>query len=70
MVNGRKQPPEDVTLMIFIRHSTHHPENPSCNDEYSPEELKSSIDAMMDLIKNDSENEDDSPDKEGNRDID
>ena len=55
--------------MTFIRNSTHHPENP-CNDEYSPEELKSSIDAMMDLIKNDSENEDDSPDKEGNRDVD
>ena len=36
--------PEKVTLMTFIRHSTHHPENP-CNDEYSP-------------------------DKEGNRDVD
>ena len=66
---GQPPRPEKVTLMTFIRHSIHHPEN-SCNDEYSPEELKSSIDAMMDLIKNDSENEYDSPDKEGNRDVD
>lgn len=63
-INGEKQPPEDVTLMTFIRNSTHHPEN-SYNDEYTPEELKSSIEAMMSLIKSDSENEDDSPDREG-----
>ena len=61
--------PEKVALMTFIRHSTHHPENPH-NDEYSPEKLESSIGAMMDLIKNDSENEDGLPDKEGNRDVD
>ena len=63
-INGEKQSPKDVTLMTFIRHSTHHPEN-SHNEEYSPEELNSSIDAMMRLIKSDRENEDDSPDREG-----
>lgn len=63
-INGEKQPPEDVTPMTFIRHSMHHPEN-SYNEKYTPEELKSSIDAMISLIKSDSENEDDSLDGEG-----
>lgn len=67
--NGEKQPPKDVTLMTFIRHSMHHPENP-CNEEYTPEELKSSIDQMMRLIESDSENEDDSPDKEEKQGVD
>lgn len=62
--NGQKQNPQNVTLMTFIRHSIHHPENP-CNGEYTPEELKSSIDEMIRLIKSDSENEDDSADREG-----
>ena len=63
-INGEKQPPKDVTLMTFIRHSMHHPENP-CNEEYTSEELKSSIGQMMRLIESDRENEEDSPDIEG-----
>lgn len=68
---GRPPRPEKVTLMTFIRHSTHHPEN-TCNEEHkhTPEDLRSSIDRMMDLIKNDGENEDGLPDKERNRDVD
>ena len=68
---GQPPRPEKVTLMTFIRHSTHHPEN-TCNEKHkhTPEELRSSIKRMIDLIENDGENEDGSPDKEGNRDVD
>lgn len=50
IIGGQTQQPEDVTLMTFIRHSIHHPENTS-NGGYTPQELKSSIDELMKLIK-------------------
>jgi len=49
--NGRVQQPEDVTLLTFVRNSIHHPENMN-NGGYTPQELKSSIDEMIKLIKN------------------
>ena len=42
--------PEKVTLMTFVRHSIHHPENRS-NPLYTPEELRSSIEKMIELIQ-------------------
>ncbi len=50
IVGGQTQKPEDVTLMTFVRHSIHHPENTS-NGRYTPQELKSSIDELIKLIK-------------------
>ena len=41
---------EEVTLMTFVRHSIHHPEN-DCNPKYTPEELRSSIKRMIELIQ-------------------
>lgn len=49
--NGQSQTPEDVTLMTFVRNSIHHPEN-TLNGEYTPEELKSSIEELIKLIRN------------------
>jgi len=51
IVNGQVQQPEDVTLMTFVRNSIHHPENTS-NGEYTPQELESSIDELIKLVKN------------------
>ncbi len=41
---------EEVTLMTFVRHSIHHPENPS-NTSYTPEQLRSSIEKMIELLQ-------------------
>lgn len=41
---------EKVTLMTFVRHSIHHPEN-TYNPSYTPEELRSSIEEMIELIQ-------------------
>jgi len=51
ITNGQTQQPEDVTLLTFVRNSIHHPENTS-NGGYTPQELKSSIDEMIKLVKN------------------
>lgn len=51
IANGKAQPPDDVSLMTFVRNSIHHPENTS-NGGYTPQELKSSIEELMKLIKN------------------
>lgn len=42
---------QEVTLMTFIRHSIHHPENKR-NPMYTPEELRLSIKKMIVLIQN------------------
>ncbi len=51
ITNRQLQKPEDVTLMTFVRNSIHHPENTS-NGGYTPQELKSSIEKLINLIKN------------------
>lgn len=51
IVNGQVQQSEDVTLMTFVRNSIHHPEN-TINGEYTPQELNSSINELIKLIKN------------------
>jgi len=51
IANGKAQQPDDVSLMTFVRNSIHHPENTS-NGGYTPQELKSSIEELMKLIKN------------------
>lgn len=48
---GQPQQQRKVTLMTFIRHKIHHPENKSMNDEnYTLEELKNSIEKMVEII--------------------
>ncbi len=42
--------PEDVSLMTFIRHSIHHPEN-THNQKYNEAELKASIEAMLSIVR-------------------
>ena len=49
-VNGVPKSPEDVTLMTYIRNFIHHPENGS-NLAYSFEDLKTSIDTMIAILK-------------------
>jgi len=51
IVSGQAQTPEDVTLMTFVRNSIHHPENTN-NGEYTSQELKSSIDELIKLVRN------------------
>ena len=51
ITNGQAQQSEDVSLMTFVRNSIHHPENTS-NGGYTPQELKSSIEELVKLIKN------------------
>jgi hypothetical protein len=48
--NGVTQPPDDVTLMTYIRNSIHHPEN-TFNVIFSDLELKNSIEVMIPLTK-------------------
>jgi len=51
-INGNPQNPENVTLPTFVRNKVHHPENQTMqNENYTFDELKSSIDAMINLIK-------------------
>lgn len=47
--NNQAMPSYNVTLQTFIRHKIHHPEN-RYNPPYTYEELKQSIDEMIDLI--------------------
>ena len=50
--NGQAQSPEKVTLMTFIRHKIHHPENKTMQSvNYTDDELKYSISKMIELIK-------------------
>ena len=43
---------EDVTLPTFIRNKVHHPENTTMKSvDYSPEELKNSIEKLIEIIK-------------------
>ena len=49
-VGDNQHPEEDVTLMTFIRHSIHHPEN-NLNELWTPEELRTSIQEMIKLIQ-------------------
>ena len=46
----RQNSEDDVTLMTFIRHSIHHPEN-TLNVSCTPDELRSSIKTMIGLIQ-------------------
>lgn len=47
--NGKPEPAKDVTLLTFIRHKMHHPEN-SLNCEFSESELRQSIEFMLNLL--------------------
>lgn len=48
---GGAQPPYSVTLQTFIRNHIHHPENKTMqSNQYTYEELKQSIDEMIDLL--------------------
>lgn len=49
--NGQAQQPEDTTLMTFIRNSIHHPENTN-NGNYTPQELKTSTEELIKILKN------------------
>lgn len=49
--NGIAQTEKKVTLMTFIRHKIHHPENRTMQPEnYSHEELRESISKMIEII--------------------
>lgn len=48
--NGAATTPESVTLSTYLRNSIHHPEN-RLNNSYAPEELKKSIEILIDLAK-------------------
>jgi len=51
-INGNPQQPEKVTLPTFIRNKVHHPENKTMREEsFTNDELKDSINMMIDLIK-------------------
>ncbi|MDE2312042.1 MAG: AAA family ATPase [Patescibacteria group bacterium] len=50
---GQAKNEEDVTLPTFIRNKSHHPENKTMqSNNYSDEEIKKSIQLMVDLVKN------------------
>ncbi len=49
--NGQAQSPENVTLMTFIRHKIHHPENKTMQPKnFTNDELKKSIDKMIKVL--------------------
>ncbi|MHB9011617.1 MAG: AAA family ATPase [Ignavibacteriaceae bacterium] len=52
--NGQKYGNEyDVTLQTFIRNKIHHPENKTMQAyKYTPEELRESIDKMINILRN------------------
>ncbi len=51
-INGNPQKREKVTLPTFIRNKVHHPENKTMRDaKFTEDELKRSINVMIDLIK-------------------
>jgi len=47
--NGNPEPPVVATLPTYIRNSIHHPEN-TANSVFTPQELKSSIEQMINLF--------------------
>lgn len=49
--NGQLTPEKDVTLMTFIRHAIHHPEN-VYNGYYTQDELNDSATKMIEILKN------------------
>lgn len=50
--NGTPQSKKKVTLMTFIRHKVHHPENKTMQQEnFLPDDLKNSIEEMIMIIK-------------------
>ena len=50
--DGQAQSPKKVTLMTFIRHKIHHPENKTMQSvNYTNDQLKNSIDKMIELIR-------------------
>ncbi len=50
--NGQPQSPKHVTLMTFIRHKIHHPENKTMQSEnFDGQKLKESIEKMIKIIK-------------------
>ncbi|MGC9052334.1 MAG: hypothetical protein ACP5KS_00475, partial [Candidatus Hydrogenedens sp.] len=52
-INGNPQQEKDVTLPTFIRNKIHHPENKTMgNQNFTDEELKNSIDLLINLVKN------------------
>lgn len=49
--NGQAQSREYVTLMTFIRHKIHHPDNKTMqSNNYTPDELKESIQKMIEIL--------------------
>jgi ABC-type multidrug transport system ATPase subunit len=49
--NGKVQTPNNVTLQTFIRNKLHHPENKTMqNDNFTPDELRQSINEMINLL--------------------
>lgn len=49
--NDRTSQQSFVTLQTYIRHSIHHPENNS-NNGYTQEDLKKSIEQMIEIVRN------------------
>ncbi len=47
--NGNLSPSHDITIMTYIRNKIHHPEN-TYNPDYTAEELKESIETMIELL--------------------
>jgi hypothetical protein len=48
---GIPRDPYDVTLMTFIRHKIHHPENATMQaDSYTTAELSQSIESMIQVL--------------------
>ena len=47
-LKGVEQPPVDRTIQTYIRNSIHHPEN-NRNDDYNKDELKKSIEKMIEI---------------------
>lgn len=51
--NGQPQTEENVTIMTFIRHKIHHPENRTMQSKnFTDKELKSSIGEMINILEN------------------
>jgi len=49
-IKGTTKPAEKRTVQTYIRNSIHHPENKH-NEKYSDEELKNSIEEMIQLLR-------------------
>lgn len=52
-IKGTPQPTISVTLPVFVRNKIHHPENQTMKDIlFTQEELKQSIEVLIDIVKN------------------